>query len=308
VLDIIFFAKNISNYHCCFDSSLGLLKSNKMKKIVLCMLAMASVLSFSAQNSTTGKTEEGLGINSKSTVLVIPFESRMYLSDIDRDLGGANELNFQDIKEKFRAALDRQLFIALKPYYRPLSFYRISDQESQVELGYIYNSIGYKYELVPEEELVKKKNAATKLLGKFKKKEKKEDYIQAGMRGGQIVSQVDNREKYMKTVLSNEKLVSNLNNKYKASYYIFINQLDVKRSADMRYVASEEQYKREIKVHYTMFDNLGKEVSSGAIKSHFPSSQNDMDKIIKVQFPLIAQRIVRNLLGPDATQNSSDEF
>ena len=276
-----------------------------MKKIVLCVFAIASVLSFSAQNSTTGKNEEGIGGNSQSTVLVIPFESRMYLSDIDRDLGEANELNFQDIKAKFRAALDRQLFIALKPYYNPLSFFRISPQESEVELGYIYNSIGYQYELVPEEEDVKKKNAATKILGRFKKKEKEEEYIQAGMRNGEIVSQVDNREKYMKTVLSNEKLLPNLNNKYKASYYIFINQLDVKRAADMRYVSNEEQYKREIKVHYTMFDNLGKEVSSGAIKSRFPSNQNDMDKIIHVQFSLIAQRIVRNLLGSNS--NSSDD-
>jgi hypothetical protein len=68
----------------------------------------------------------------------------------------------------------------------------------------------------------------------------------------------------------------------------------------MRYVANEEQYKREIKVHYTMFDNEGNEVSSGAIKSRFASNQNDIDKIIRVQFPLIAKRIVENLLGPDA--------
>ena len=120
------------------------------------------------------------------------------------------------------------------------------------------------------------------------------------MQGGQIVSQVDNREKYMKTTLPNPKLLPNLNDKYKASHYIFINQLDIKRSADMRYVANEEQYKREIKVHYTMFDSEGKEVSSGAIKSRFPSNQNDMDKIIRIQFPLIAKRIVQNLLGPDA--------
>ena len=91
-----------------------------------------------------------------------------------------------------------------------------------------------------------------------------------------------------------------MNEKFRASHYIFINQLDIKRSADKRYVASEEQYKREIKVHYTIFDSEGKEVGSGAIKSRFPSNQNDMDKIIKVQFPLIAQRIVGNLLGPDA--------
>jgi hypothetical protein len=272
-----------------------------MKKIIICVFAMASILNATAQNSTTGKSEETVaGNNGKTSVLVIPFESKMYLSDIDRDLGEANDLNFQDIKAKFRAALDREIFIALKPYYNPLSFYAIAPQESRAELAYIYNSIGYKYEVVPQEEVVKKENTATKLLGKFKKKEKEEEYTKAGMSGGQIVSQVDNREKYMKTTLPNPKLLPNLNEKYRVSHYIFINQLDIKRSADMRYVASSEQYKREIKVHYTIVDNTGKEVSSGAIKSRFSSKVNDIDKIIKVQFPLIAQRIVSNLLGPDA--------
>ena len=272
-----------------------------MKKIIICVLAMASILSATAQSSTSGKSEGIVsGSNGKTSVLVIPFETKMYLSDIDRDLGESNDLNFQDIKAKFRAALDREIFIALKPYYNPLSFYAIEPQEAKAELAYIYNSIGYKYEVVPKEEVVKKENTATKLLSKFKKKEKEDEYTKAGMSGGQIVSQVDNREKYMNTTLPNPKLLPNLNEKYRASHYIFINQLDIKRSADMRYVASEEQYKREIKVHYTIVDNTGKEVSSGAIKSRFPSNQNDMNKIIRIQFPLIAQRIVHNLLGPDA--------
>jgi hypothetical protein len=271
-----------------------------MKKLILCLFATASLVTAFAQSTTTGDASDPV-ISGKNSVLVIPFESKMYLSDIDRDLAQKNELNFQEIKAKFRAALDREIFIALKAYYNPLSFYSFEPKESRAELAYIYNSIGFKYEVMPEEVVVKKETAGKKLLNKFKKKEKEEEYIEAGIQNGEIISQVDNREKYMKTKIANEKLLPNLNKKFSASHYVFINQLDIKRSADMRYVASEEQYKREIKVHYTIFDNTGKEVSSGAIKSRFASGQNDIDKIIKIQFPLIAQRIVSNLIGPDAT-------
>jgi hypothetical protein len=271
-----------------------------MKKLILCLLASASTIISVAQSTTTGDVTEPI-ITNKKSVLVIPFESKMYLSDIDRDLAQKNEMNFQEIKAKFRAALDREIFIALKAYYNPLSFYSFEPKESRAELAYIYNSIGFKYEVMPEEVVVEKESAGKKLLNKFKKKEKEEEYIEAGIQNGEIISQVDNREKYMKTKIANEKLLLNLNKKFSASHYVFINQLDIKRSADMRYVAAEEQYKREIKVHYTIFDNAGKEVSSGAIKSRFASGQNDIDKIIKVQFPLIAQRIVSNLIGPDAT-------
>mgnify|MGYP000554290461 CR=1 FL=1 len=272
-----------------------------MKKLIICLIALVSTLTNFAQNNTSGSLNEP-AISSKSSVLIIPFESKMYISDIDRDLAQNHQMNFQEIKAKFRAALDREVFIALKNYYNPLSFYSIPPNESRKELGYIYNSIGYKYELVPEEVIVKKQNVGTKLIGKLKKKKKEDEYIEAGIQGGQIVSQVDNREKYMKTTLVNEKLLPSLNSKFNTSHYIFINQLDIKRGADMRYAASDEGYKREIKVHYTIFDNAGKEMSSGAIKSRFPSNENDIDKIIRVQFPLIAERIVKNLIGPDAAE------
>jgi hypothetical protein len=272
-----------------------------MKKLLFCLIALVSMTTVFAQNNTTGSLNESV-VSSKSSVLIIPFESKMYISDIDRDLAQNHQMNFQEIKAKFRAALDREVYIALKNYYKPLSFYSIPPEESRKELGYIYNSIGYKYELVPKEVVVKKENVGTKLIGKFKKKKKDDEYIEAGIQGGEVVSQVDNREKYMKTTLVNEKLLPSLNSKFSASHYIFINQLDIKRGADMRYAASDEGYKREIKVHYTVFDNRGEEVSSGAIKSRFASNENDINKIIKVQFPLIAERIVKNLIGPDAVE------
>lgn len=271
-----------------------------MKKVVLSLVISMFSIGFYAQNTTTGN-EEGSGLTAQSSVLIIPFESKMYFSDIDRDISQKSELNFHEIKAKFRAALDQNIYIALKKYHKPLSFYSIEPTEAKKELAYIYNSIGYKYEVVPEEEVVEKESVGKKFIGKFKKKEKEEEYMEAGIRNGEVVSQVDNREKYMKTAISNEKLLANLDKQYKASYYIFVNQLDIKRAADMRYLATDEAYKREIKVHYTIFDATGKEVSSGAIKSRFSSNKNDIDKIIKEEFPLIAERMVSNMMGTDAT-------
>ena len=63
-----------------------------MKKIVVCLFTLLSIVTISAQNNTTGSSEQ-LVIANKASVLIIPFESKMYLSDIDRDLGKENELN-----------------------------------------------------------------------------------------------------------------------------------------------------------------------------------------------------------------------
>jgi hypothetical protein len=266
-----------------------------MKSVLTFIVIVTIAFPVFSQNSTTGKTDEGLA--NKQNVVVVPFESKMYISDIDKDLAQKNAMSFHEIKAKFRAALDQNIFIKLKPYFSPFSFYTIDQQEAQKELSYIYNSVGYKYTVIEKEEVVKKENVGSKFIGKFKKKEKKQEYIEAGMQNGQIVSQVDNRDKYMNTQLSNPNLIQNLNKKYQAKYYIFINELDIKRGADNVYAAAEENYKREIKVHYTIIDDTGKEVSSGAIKTRFPSSQNDVDKIIRVHFPLIAETIVAKLVG-----------
>ena len=265
-----------------------------MKKlIILCLTIVVSTITF-AQETTISSNINTESTN-KSRVLIIPFEANMFISDINRDLATKNKENIHEIKARFRAALDREIFIALKKYYQPFSFYSIEPGEAKQELGYIYNSIGYKYELVPKEEVVEKENVAKKVFNKLKKKEKEEEYLEAKVHNGEIISQVDNREKYMKAVLSNEKLLTNLNKRYETKYYIFINELDIKKGADDVYQASEELYKREVKVHYTIYDLNGKEMSSGAIKTRFPSGQNDVDKIIKGQFPLIAQRIVEKL-------------
>lgn len=271
---------------------------NFSKKIILSVLFSLTVLGSYSQETTTGEAVDAVPVT-KNNVLIVPFETKMYFSDIDGDLSQNNDLNFHDIKAKFRAELDRNLFLSLKAFYNPLSFYSIEPSEAIKELSYIYNSIGYKYEII-QPEVVEKENTAKKLLKKVKKKETEPE--EAKIQHGEIISQVDNREKYMKTTITNEKLLPTLNSQHQAKYYIFINQLDIKRSADDAYKAAEELYKREIKVHYTVVDENGKEISSGAIISRFNSGENDINKIIKIHFPLITEKIVSNIVGPTTDQ------
>ena len=237
-----------------------------------------------SQETTTGDVPANV-VTNKGSVLIIPFEPRLYISDIDNQIVVKNEMNYQDIKAKFRAALDQNLFITLKPYFSPLSFYTLQEEEARMELSYIYNSIGYKYEVLPMEE--EEETKGNKLLNKFKKKEKNDEYTQAGINNGQIVS--------MKTVISNDELLATLNKKYQAEYYIFINELDIKRGMESQYVNSSKVEDRTIKVHYTIFNNK-EEVSSGAIITTFDGNENDINKIIKSQFGIIAEKIVNKII------------
>ncbi|MDT8413087.1 MAG: hypothetical protein RQ875_11525 [Vicingaceae bacterium] len=268
----------------------------KLISKILLVITIINTSILSAQETTTGEAIIH-DPAAKNNVLLIPFESKMYFSDIDGDLSQKNEMNFHEIKAMFRAELDKNLFISLKEYFNPLSFYAMEQEVVQKELTYIYSSIGYKYQII-EPEVVEKETPAKKLFNKIKPKEKEKEPQEATIQNGEIVSEVDNREKFMNTVITNDNLIPNLNKTYESTYYVFINQLDIKKSADDAYKAAENQYKREIKVHYTIINSNTKEVSSGAIISRFNSSESDINKIIKIHFPLIAEKITQKLVAP----------
>ncbi len=261
-----------------------------MRNLFFLVLITISFNAFS-QETTTGDVSNNN--SNKGSVLIIPFEPKLYISDIDNQLAKQNGMMFQDIKAKFRAALDQNLFITLKPYFTPLSFYTLNEEEARAELSYIYNSIGYKYEVIVAE--VKDEPKEIKFLNKFKKTEKEDTYTEASINNGQIESKVDNREKYMKTVLSNDQLLTSLNKKYQAEYYIFINELDIKRGGESQYTNTNKAQYRSIKVHYTIFNNK-EEVSSGAIITTFDENENDINEIIKSQFGIIAEKIVSKII------------
>ena len=56
-----------------------------MKKAFLLMVAAGTFLTASAQESTTGG-DPANGEGYKSSVLIVPFKSQLYMSDIDREI------------------------------------------------------------------------------------------------------------------------------------------------------------------------------------------------------------------------------
>ena len=69
-----------------------------MKKLIICLAAIFSMAIANAQTTTTGNSEEPVVASNETSVLIIPFESKMYLSDIDKDLALKNSMNFHDLK------------------------------------------------------------------------------------------------------------------------------------------------------------------------------------------------------------------
>ena len=176
-----------------------------------------------AQHSTLRFTDEAINLSQKS-VLVVPFESKMYLSDINKALAENNNLSSDQIIQRFTAAIDQSIYYAFQEKCKISSFYGIEDTSVTEDLNYIYDNLQLEYELVS---VTEDKSKAEQLKAKLKKKEDN-SYQRGQVNNGQIITTRDVRERYMKTVITDQKMLDSMHFKFDNDYFLFVNQLDIK--------------------------------------------------------------------------------
>lgn len=272
-----------------------------MKRYVLLFFGLILFGIIKAQSdSLNAKAEKG------RTYLLVPFENKMYVSDIDKKIYESEGLTTTEIRTKFQAALDQNLFISAKENgLVPLSFY-IMEVDAQKELSYIYSSIGYKYEVLPnEEKKQEEETVADKLKNRFKAKEEKQSQPQSNTTNGEVTTKRITEERYMQTTVTNENLFTTLKTTYQIDGVIFINQIDV-----LNNIANDGSGKlnRMLKIHYTIYDTNGNIIQSGAEKTYFASNVNTTDKISKTAIAEAAQKIIDKIklvqVQPTTTNSS----
>lgn len=281
-----------------------------MKLFALLFLVFGSTgFAQNAASTTDGiKTEK---------VLLIPFEEKMYLSSVDREIAQKTGMTFPEIRSNMRFALMEQLMLQLEPKTPALSLLHIDTGNVAQDLGYIYSSIGYKYQLLEqdetEEEVEKKgidrlKNGFNKFTKKVKEKvhgeEEKPTY--SGLENGQVVTQYDRKERYMNTSIHNPNLLKQLKESYGTDLFVFINQLDIETASSGQYERSNNTFDYKIKVHYTIFTVNGKEKASGAATTFFPSKKTEINGIIKGYFPKVTSNIAKEARKTSETDTSNN--
>jgi len=272
-----------------------------MKKSVLVLLCLfATMFVFSQDETVSNNGKKG------RTYLLVPFESKMYISDIDKKIYESDGLGTAEIRAKFQAVLDQNLFINAKENgLQPLSFY-IMEVDAQKELSYIYSSIGYKYVVLPKEENKEEGQTVTdKLKNKFKPKEEKQKQPESNTTNGEITTQRITEERYMQTTITNSNLLQTLVNTYQVDGVIFINQIDLLNNI---VTDGSGKHNRLLKVHYTIYDANGNIIQSGAEKTYFPANVNSVDKISKTAIAENAKKIIEKIkliqVEPSSTNSS----
>lgn len=240
------------------------------------------VFSFRAQDKTIGAkntaTRETSGAH---RVMIVPFEPKLYLSEIDMAIHRETKLTGPQIRHGFRDGLSEQLYHHLKN-----SGYGVLDLMQDTvrykkDIEGIYQYLSYQYQKVPDQNNYKAPG-----------KEKEEQKI----RKGQLAVETNDQNRFMNAKITNPKLVPLLYGKHKTDLFIFINQLDIKAmgSKDPTDLSAGSD-KRKIVVHYTVYSLDAKEINSGIAEAEFENTLNNPKKIIDKHFSAIAATIVQRL-------------
>lgn len=254
-----------------------MIKSNLYFFIILLTVSLTSY-SQDKTIKTDSKTESMNELASKNKIMLIPFESRMYLSEIDAKINQESKLSAKQIKAMMRDGLNEQLYKKLKSKMNVVDM--VDDTaKTRKDLDNIYQYLSYQYQKTPNQENYKapKNEKETK-----------------GVNNGQIVVETTSDSRFMNAKLKNATLVPYLTGKYKTNLYLFINELDIKsfNSIPGDFSATSN---RKIIVHYTIYTYDAKEINSGIAEVEMPSNINNPNKIINSYFSQVADLIVARL-------------
>lgn len=243
-----------------------------MRFLLLSFSFLLSILSYAQEGVRTASKKEIAG-----KIMVIPFEPKLYMSEIDQKVNQETKWNFDQIREYFRHQLDNQLKLKLQSIESPVVTYYIDSAKTSKDLEYIYKSTTIAFDPMA---------APTAPTAEVKK--------QSGIKNGQLVVEMGGDKKFTNTKFNNKELIPFLNKKYKSDYFVFINELDFRTVMDSYDLASDT-YLRETTVHYTIVDSTSKLIAAGAASYRFSSKTNEPKKIVAATFSPIAAYIASKL-------------
>ncbi len=247
-------------------------------------LSRASVFLFLLLSFGMKAQERGANIYAGDTLrsaqkklILVPFDPILYNSEIDRELAKKNDLNFDQIRDKFRTELDLQVGMFLKGNYEVISLLREKEESVRADLPLIYSGIAFNYAPLKTDDTKAPKSSRSEI------------------RKGQIVEIDNSGHKYMSTVIKDEKLIPYLSGKYDSELYVFMTQFEIKNDMSDPQAVAMGRYTRNVLVHYNILDNQAKVVYGGIAKTMIPVNEYDIRKLAAASLREIAIQVSNSI-------------
>jgi hypothetical protein len=269
-----------------------------MKKLIAISFAIfATVFTVTAQEDSYETTTRRAVLSTDTMtvdLMVIPANSKMYSSYFDRQMTEANKMEFKAMRDTILASLAYEVALAFNDSL-PSGVILESKTGYPEDMNFVFESIEYKYDLLPEPK--KKESTVNKWKNKvYKKEPKPEPRKGTYMEGGQIVSNPETKPRYTNIVVLNSDFLYLLNKRNHATTFVFINHYEMVIPTDVSQIAIQsDNYPRVIRVHYTIVDVEGNHLNSGIVSVNSSSYDDKLDYLIENSFLQLGKSIKHNL-------------
>lgn len=241
-----------------------------MRKLTILLLLVTTSLSLIAQTSDSLPER-------KMSVMVIPYMPAMHLSDADQDIAEESQMEIGEVRNEFRKGIIKKMnqrFVEVYDAQIPNQGF-VANNNGDIDM--IYHSLAFESDSTspmkdPKKFAVKDTTISGK---KTKKKEVDKTYINAIPRDPQ--------------------LLPDFSKKYNADYFILLNEFDIKTHFEDCIDLAMKIYRRDLKIHYTIYNSRGEQLYGDVAVVHFPSNENRVDYIINENFPKIADYVYNSL-------------
>jgi hypothetical protein len=261
---------------------------NNRKKISLPVvsrfLLLVSCLSFLVSFSQT-----------KHRVMLVPFEPKLYMSQVDHKFNAETKQSQKQIRETFRKGVNKELESTFKKNYEVIDMLKDTAKYGK-DLSAIYKNLTYSFDKVPDQS-----NYKAPVSDKNK---------QDNIKKGQLVVETDPNARFMNARITNPSLVPGLFTRYKTDVFLFITQLDI-ISTTVGTGETGTLTERTITLHYSAYSVDAKEIQAGICSLKIPGDVNTPSKIVSSYISKIAAEVTRRitvaLTKKDAQQKEKEK-
>ncbi len=279
-----------------------------IKAVFTVIFSVLFLTSITAQDKTYSFGKKGFS-ESLPKVAIIPFEDKLFLSDINKEVAKRTGLDIQEIENTFRDGMIQSIVNLGSGSYNFLDPTDMEQEDLQQLIGGIYSCVSYDYILVVP--LAKEdKTKAKKILENLEKKENPNQKNRgAYLEDGQIKEWYDRKERYMDATIRDQEKFDKIVAENELDFVLLINELDIKVMRDVNRDVGQT-WPRRIKIHFTIFDKAGKKTFGSAVYQTYDGQQKDIYNIIRKNFRPPCSQIVAKLgtaLPQESTATNSTQ-
>jgi len=239
-----------------------------MKSAFLFIFLFSAVV-ISAQDNSRGMST---GTEAGAKILVVPFEAKMLLSDINRKIGNQYSLNLEQIRDMFRAesllAVNRALCAE-----KTAVLLRANDTDDMRDATIIFGAAGYKQQI---------------MLGKEKETPA---YENTTLDEGEIKTMVGYGQKFMGLQLGDTIRWETISVKHGYETMLIITQMDIKNTVRPESNSSATGYL--LRWHFVLYDSSHNQLSGGSVSRWMPNDERlDLIDNLKARMRDLADALV----------------